>query len=203
MRWADVYVSGLGPTTVLHDGVNPTQEATGAVVRNLLMGLGVDDSLSYASDSGETRCSVSDALGSTIALTDASGAVVTEYTSEAFGSTTATGGPSENRAQFTGRENDGTGLYYYRARYYHPGLQRFISEDPIGLSGRGNLYAYVANAPTRFTDPQGLHPLQNPRGGLIPHRHGPDGTVEGDINCDGFGNCPPKHRELTPEEREA
>jgi len=22
------------------------------------------------------------------------------------------------------------GLYYYRARFYHPGLQRFISEDP-------------------------------------------------------------------------
>jgi RHS repeat-associated protein len=29
------------------------------------------------------------------------------------------------------RENDGTGLYYYRARYYSPELQRFISQDPI------------------------------------------------------------------------
>ncbi|MCI0417646.1 MAG: RHS repeat-associated core domain-containing protein, partial [Acidobacteria bacterium] len=40
-------------------------------------------------------------------------------------------GSSGNSAQFTGRENDGTGLYYYRARYYHPTLQRFISEDPL------------------------------------------------------------------------
>src|SRR6266542_987886 len=54
---------------------------------------------------------------------------------------------------------------------YHPGLQRFISEDPIGLRGGVNLYAYVANAPTRFTDPRGLHPLKSPLGGLIPHHH--------------------------------
>lgn len=45
---------------------------------------------------------------------------------------------------------------YCRARYYHPGLQRFISEDPIGFEGGDtNLYAYVANAPLDFTDPSG------------------------------------------------
>jgi len=44
--------------------------------------------------------------------------------------------------QFTGRENDGTGLYYYRARYYQ--LQRFISEDPIDVRpDEPNLYVYV------------------------------------------------------------
>src|SRR6266498_1954222 len=85
---------------------------------------------------------------------------------------------------------------------YHPGLQRFISEDPIGLRGGVNLYAYVANAPTRFTDPRGLHPLKSPLGGLIPHHHRPGGVVEGDINCDGFGNCP-QTQEFTPEEKEA
>jgi len=36
--------------------------------------------------------------------------------------------------------DDGTGIYYYRARYYHPGRQRFIGEDPIRLrSGDTNL----------------------------------------------------------------
>jgi len=35
-----------------------------------------------------------------------------------------------------------TNLYYYRARYYNPTLQRFISEDPVGFAGGGpNLYA--------------------------------------------------------------
>ncbi|MGH7345566.1 MAG: RHS repeat-associated core domain-containing protein, partial [Candidatus Rokuibacteriota bacterium] len=63
-----------------------------------------------------------------------------------------------NPLQFTGRENDGiAGLYYYRARYYHPGLQRFISEDPLGfVGGDPNLYAYVFNRPTILRDPSGL-----------------------------------------------
>ena len=44
-----------------------------------------------------------------------------------------------------------------RARYYHPGPQRFISEDPIGLlSGDTNYYVYVANDPVGFVDPLGL-----------------------------------------------
>ncbi len=33
-----------------------------------------------------------------------------------FGDTAATGSPSTNPFQVTGRENDGTGLYYYRTR---------------------------------------------------------------------------------------
>lgn len=46
--------------------------------------------------------------------------------------------------QYTSRENDGTGLYYYRARYYSPEMQRFISEDPIRLWGGDiNYFAYV------------------------------------------------------------
>jgi len=44
-----------------------------------------------------------------------------------------------------------------RARYYHPSLQRFSSEDPIGfLGGDANLYAYARNAPLGYTDPRGL-----------------------------------------------
>lgn len=50
--------------------------------------------------------------------------------------------------------------YYYRARYYHPTLQRFISEDPIPRVGYGHLYAYVDNSPLRFTDPFGLDKCQ-------------------------------------------
>jgi RHS repeat-associated protein len=56
-----------------------------------------------------------------------------------------------------GRENDATGVYYYRARYYHPGLGRFVSEDPLRFaSGDVNLYDYVGNRPTAFVDPLGL-----------------------------------------------
>jgi RHS repeat-associated protein len=72
---------------------------------------------------------------------------------------------SENSSQYTGRENDNNGLYFYRARYYDPILKRFISEDPIGLDGGWNMYSYVNGAPTMFTDPDGLRlRLQLPPG---------------------------------------
>src|SRR5438046_6406222 len=45
---------------------------------------------------------------------------------------------------------------YSRARYYHPGLARFISEDPIGFQGRDiNLYVYAASNPVNLVDPLG------------------------------------------------
>jgi RHS repeat-associated protein len=47
-------------------------------------------------------------------------------------------------------------LSYYRARWYDPAAKRFISEDPIGLDGGINLYAYVGNNPVNLIDPQGL-----------------------------------------------
>jgi uncharacterized protein RhaS with RHS repeats len=46
-------------------------------------------------------------------------------------------------------------LYYHRARYYDPQARQFISEDPIGLGGGINLYAYVGNNPINSTDPSG------------------------------------------------
>ena len=54
------------------------------------------------------------------------------------------------------RASPPTGLYYNRARYYDPQLGRFISEDPIGLEGGINAYAYAGNDPVNGTDPFGL-----------------------------------------------
>jgi RHS repeat-associated protein len=80
----------------------------------------------------------------------------THYTYEPFGGASRAGTLSANTQQFTGRENDAAGLYFYRARFYSPTLQRFISEDPVGLLAGVNLFAYVLNAPTGFSDPIGL-----------------------------------------------
>jgi RHS repeat-associated protein len=145
-------------TGYLHDGANATQELSGTTpTANLLSG-GIDQWLTRTDSTGQ-RTYLTDALGSTVALTDPSGAVKTSYTYEPFGKTTATGETNANPQRYTGREDDGTGLYYYRARYYHPGLQRFISEDPAGYSaGDTNLYAYVGNNPTNVTDPSGENP---------------------------------------------
>src|SRR2546426_10504894 len=68
-------------------------------------------------------------------------------------------GSTRTRYGFTGRERDPlTGLLHYRARSYDPQLGRFISEDPIGLFGGINPFAYVENNPLFFTDPSGLCP---------------------------------------------
>jgi RHS repeat-associated protein len=143
-------------TDFVYDGLNPVQELSGgSPVANLLSGLGIDEFVSRT-EGGTTSTFLTNALGSTIALTDGTGTVQTEYTYDPFGMATVTGTSSTNAYQFTGREHDGTGLVYYRGRYYSPVLQRFISEDPIGFAGGdSNLYAYVFNSPTNFTDPTG------------------------------------------------
>jgi RHS repeat-associated protein len=64
--------------------------------------------------------------------------------------------------QFTGKERDGeTTLDYFGARYYSSGLGRFVSVDPLDLSGEvadpqsWNRYSYVTNRPLLFIDPTG------------------------------------------------
>jgi len=142
-------------TEFLYDGQNVVQEKSGgSPSANMLMG-GTDRTFMRTDASGSSHF-FTDALGSTLGLTNSSGALSTQYTYEPFGQVTASGAASSNSSQFTGRENDGTGLQFYRSRYYSPALQRFISEDSIGFSGGDtNLYGYVFNSPTNFTDSSG------------------------------------------------
>ncbi|CDH21472.1 Complete genome; segment 11/17 [Xenorhabdus bovienii str. kraussei Quebec] len=52
-------------------------------------------------------------------------------------------------------EDEESGLYYNRFRYYSPETAQYISPDPIGLMGGVNPYSYVHN-PVNFIDPLGL-----------------------------------------------
>jgi RHS repeat-associated protein len=61
-----------------------------------------------------------------------------------------------NRYLFQGREYSfETGLYNFRARYYDPQTGRWLSNDPIGISGGLNQYVFCANNPVMFGDPEG------------------------------------------------
>ena len=143
-------------TDFVYDGVSAVQELSGtAAPTNLLLGTWVDEVLAR-SQGTDTKVPLTDALGSTVALAGAGGTIQTQYAYEAFGKTTTMGAASNNSTQFTGRENDGTGLYYYRARYYDPGSQRFLSEDPFILDGgRTSRYGYAYDNPINLRDPSG------------------------------------------------
>ncbi|WP_196244425.1 RHS repeat-associated core domain-containing protein, partial [Xenorhabdus bovienii] len=52
-------------------------------------------------------------------------------------------------------EDEESGLYYNRFRYYSPDTAQYISADPIGLLGGVNPYGYVHN-PSKWIDPYGL-----------------------------------------------
>jgi RHS repeat-associated protein len=150
----------------VYDGANFVQELDGAttsapVKAHLLTG-GIDQVFArLEGNNGANRHSVlRDATNSTVMLLDAAQDSTVRFAYEPYGATTADAAHSHSQ-QYTGRENDhpGTpqGLYYYRARYYMPGIARFISEDPIGwASGQTNNYAYVGGNPISFTDPFGL-----------------------------------------------
>jgi RHS repeat-associated protein len=151
-------VKNTAGRSFLYDGANAAQELSGSTVTaNALTG-GVDE-LFTRTDSLGAFTPLQDALGSTIALLDSGGNLQTTYSYDPFGNTTMGGAASSNPSQYTGRENDGNGLYFYRARYYSPALQRFISEDPIGVKGGINLYAYAENSPVTLRDPNGKNPL--------------------------------------------
>jgi RHS repeat-associated protein len=86
---------------------------------------------------------------------DGNTAVLYEYS--VYGQVAASDPNHPNRFMFTGREFDAdTGLYYYRARYYHPEIGRFLQTDPIGYGDGMNAYRYVGNGPGRWSDPFGL-----------------------------------------------
>lgn len=145
-----------GTTTgYLYDGADAVQETQGATINPLLTGLGIDQR--YArNDSGGRTYFLTDHLGSTRALTDATGNVVNRYDYTAYGQTSQTGSGFSNPYQYTGRERDVTGLYYYRARYYQPDMGRFISEDSYGFAaGDNNFYAYALGNPISYNDPSG------------------------------------------------
>ena len=128
---------------------------TGRELARYTHGPGIDEPLAEVRRH-RTRFYHDDVLGSVIALTGPYGHPVRHYSFTAFGA------PEDHRGdpqpyRYTGREWDKeVGLYYYRGRYYDSRLGRFTQEDPIGLAGGLNLYAYVGNNPLNFSDPNGL-----------------------------------------------
>ena len=96
-----------------------------------------------------------DAVGSVRATVDQTGATVGTQNFTVFGETRT----GDGTFGFTGEQLDTTGLVHLRARQYNPTIGRFTTVDPVQPGAQGttgyNLYTYVANNPTTFTDPSG------------------------------------------------
>ncbi|BFU45529.1 IPT/TIG domain-containing protein [Krasilnikovia sp. MM14-A1004] len=149
----------IGGTTTayLHDGPNVIREKAGGTVPATMLTGGLDETFARTTSDG-SQSLLTDRLGSTLALAGPSG-VGAEYSYDPFGGTTVTGDDGGNDTRFTGRTDDGDGLYHYRARYYAPAAGRFISRDPLGLaSGGTDAYTYAFNRPTDLVDPNGTKP---------------------------------------------
>src|SRR3984893_7835621 len=155
-------------TYYIYDGEKPILEYhswSGPSAANIY-GRGIDEILQrtdYTANPARTLYYQDDHEGSVTHLTDGTGAVLESYRYDAFGKPTINGGALTapafgNRFMFTGREYVPTfGVYEYRNRAYHPGLGRFMSEDPKGFAaGDNNFFRYCGNDPVDRVDPMGL-----------------------------------------------
>ncbi len=142
-------------TGYLYDGAQAIAELRSNAIDTVYhTGLQIDEVLARYAPSGN-KTLLTDALNSVIAQAGDDQSVENFYGYSPYGQVSTLGSDDGNSLQYTGRENDQTGLYFYRGRYYDPVLKRFISEDPIGIAGGLNLYAYVKNNPMLFADPKG------------------------------------------------
>ena len=137
-----------------------------------------------------------DGLGSVVALASDNGKVTERFRYSAYGepntlsATYQAGASSVSRYRllFTGREWLGAvGLNEHRNRYYEITSGRWLSVDPIGFKGGGNLYLYVANQITMAVDPIGLEPWYGNYCG--PGNNG-GGAINGtDAACKAHDDC--------------
>jgi len=139
-------------------------DAAGNPLAYYVYGLGL---LSRISPNDSVRYYHYDPLGNTVALTDSNGAVTDSYAYDPFGQVLAMQQSTDNPFRYVGQFGvmvEDNGLNYMRARYYSPGLGRFISKDPLtgtpGDSQSLNRYAYGLNNPVRFVDVSGLSAIE-------------------------------------------
>ena len=105
----------------------------------------------------------SDHLKTASVITNAAGVITEDEDYYPWGGELQFANSDPNHYKFTGTERDAeTGLDYFGARFYAGTLGRFLTSDPLMVSGTRmlnpqllNLYAYVGNNPTNFLDPTG------------------------------------------------
>ncbi|EBI0311287.1 RHS repeat protein [Salmonella enterica subsp. salamae] len=114
-------------------------------------------------DNNQLRWSLCDNIGSASLELDADGQQISREEYYPFGGTAVWAARSELEAsykviRYSGKERDGTGLYYYGYRHYAPWLCRWTAADPGREIDGLNLYRMVRNNPLTLADAEGLAP---------------------------------------------
>jgi RHS repeat-associated protein len=165
--WVDADGSGSEAavqTWTLYDGGNVYADfdGSGALTYRYLYGPALDQLFARVDAAGsDIVWHLSDRQGSVRQLVNTAGTVLDTLTYDSYGNLLSESHPENgDRFKYTGREYDAIlGMYYYRARYYAPGVGCFLSEDPLGFAGGdSNLYRYAGNSPANATDPSGMEP---------------------------------------------
>ena len=112
--------------------------------------------ISSVASSGK-RYYLADHLGSARTLIDEAGAVTAAYDYWPYGKVLASSGTGSTRFRFTGHERDAeSGLDYMLERSYDFNIGRFLRPDPMQDEYPGiSPYAYAANNPLKYVDPDG------------------------------------------------
>ena len=109
---------------------------------------------------GKTYSIITDYLGTPSMMFDEEGNKVWEAVLDIYGSVRMIAGEKKSLPfRYQGQyEDEETGLYYNRFRYYSAGEGMYISQDPIRLNGGLSLYAYVPDN-NFLVDVFGLNPV--------------------------------------------
>lgn len=147
--------------------VESERDGTGALVARYAAGYGL---LSRTPAAGAPAYFAYDLAGSTLLLTDGSGAIANRYEYGPFGEPRSVVESLPNPYRFSGAwgvRTESHGLLRMGSRPYDPGLGRFVAADPISYASGYNLYAYCGNAPVYRVDPSGLEDIGGDKKNLL------------------------------------
>ena len=134
-------------------------DGEGNVLASYVWGEGIDRLLAVKIG-GESYYPLTDIQGTVWGYVNSQNNIVARWQYDAWGNvveeSVSVPALATLRYRFQGREwSAATGLTNFRMRWYDSVTGRWLSKDPIGLSGGLNLYVFCGNSPNLHVDPRG------------------------------------------------